>query len=748
MNSGNYGATEGQNNSQSFEKKDEHLLRSPKVSEKKAGARPVQKIKNFFNRKSQYPTSVFFILGTEFCERFSYYGLRSILVLYLTQWLGMGKNAATAMFHTFSFFAYFSPIFGAVIADSFLGRYRTILYISAVYGLGCTILSLTALPPPEVPGPVIGLLLISLGTGGIKPCVVTFGGDQFTSDQVKLRNTFFSIFYLMINLGSVISTLITPILRADVHCIQDSCYPLAFAVPALLMFISVVIFFAGRHQYKHVPPTGSLFTKVFKCILHGIQMKCKYSKYQEGKNHWLEYAGDKYEMSFIEDVKRLLNVLWLFLPLPIFWALYNQQGSRWTLQAAELDGRMGALGRLKPDQLQALNPLLIILLIPVFEKMVYPLLESCRIPNSQLQRMAAGMTFVTISFCLAGLVQIKIDDLKDTPLSGNAGYTILNAADCPIHIDGTPSPFFSGTIHPLQASPYQLTSAGQKEVSLSCEDQTQSFSVNMEPNKSWRLILTGTNNSLSLRKFEDRRQKSSDGQALVSVADFSHLSHTWYDVHIVPTSNSKARYVNFNISMNNATEFQELEPGDYDVALPAKDHEGHITWKKSGQPFTLGSGGVYTVVLLDTVYGESANVSVIVFMTVQENSLSMFYMVPQYIVITVGEIMFSISGLGFAYAQAPQSMRSVVQAAWLLTTAFGDLIVVIVAEVRLLPNQMSEFFLFAGLLLVDVVIFTIMAAFYKCVKMEDEAVVVNKTADDTGLINSSFNEEMPLQDKD
>jgi solute carrier family 15 (oligopeptide transporter), member 1 len=87
---------------------------------------------------------------------------------------------------------------------------------------------------------LIGLLLIAIGSGGIKPCVAAFGGDQFKlPEQVKQLAVYFSLFYFSINLGSFISTSVTPILR-DVRCLgEDTCFALAFAVPAALMIISI-----------------------------------------------------------------------------------------------------------------------------------------------------------------------------------------------------------------------------------------------------------------------------------------------------------------------------------------------------------------------------------------------------------------------------------------------------------------------------------------------------------------------------
>eukprot|EP00112_Aurelia_sp_Birch-Aquarium-sp1_P006295 Seg1697.12 transcript_id=Seg1697.12/GoldUCD/mRNA.D3Y31 product="Origin recognition complex subunit 2" protein_id=Seg1697.12/GoldUCD/D3Y31 len=176
-------------------------------------------VRNFLETKIGYPVSVYFILGNELCERFSYYGMHAILVLYLTSMLKMDKDQATEVYHAFNMLCYFSPVFGAIIADSFWGKYKTILYISLVYALGNIVVAVTAIPKlldaVKLAGPMIGLLLIAIGTGGIKPCVSAFGGDQFEAGQEEKLQSFFSIFYFSINVGSLLSMLITPILRDE-----------------------------------------------------------------------------------------------------------------------------------------------------------------------------------------------------------------------------------------------------------------------------------------------------------------------------------------------------------------------------------------------------------------------------------------------------------------------------------------------------------------------------------------------------
>lgn len=144
--------------------------------------------------------------------------------------------------------AYFFPLLGAIVSDSWLGKFRTILYVSMIYACGNILLALSSAKPigiPQAPFSLVALLLIAIGTGGIKPCVSSFGGDQFVIPQQEQQLVaFFSVFYFAINAGSLISTFLTPVLREDVHCFGDeNCYPLAFAIPGILMIVSI-----GKHE--------------------------------------------------------------------------------------------------------------------------------------------------------------------------------------------------------------------------------------------------------------------------------------------------------------------------------------------------------------------------------------------------------------------------------------------------------------------------------------------------------------------
>uniref|UniRef100_A0A8C4F524 Solute carrier family 15 member 1a n=1 Tax=Dicentrarchus labrax TaxID=13489 RepID=A0A8C4F524_DICLA len=372
-----------------------------------------------------YPLSIFFIVVNEFCERFSYYGMRAVLVLYFKYFLRWDNDLATSIYHTFVALCYLTPILGAIVADSWLGKFKTIIYLSIVYAIGQVLMAVSAIHDitdtdrdgtPDnmtfhVALSMVGLFLIALGTGGIKPCVAAFGGDQFSDSQDKQRRTFFSVFYLCINGGSLLSTIITPILRAQECGIysQQKCYSLAFGVPAALMVVALVVFIVGSGMYYKAEPQGNIMLDVCKCIGFAIKNRYRHrsSQYPK-KEHWMDWAEDKYEKLLIAQIKMVLKVLFLYIPLPMFWTLFDQKGSRWTLQATTMDGNFGLLV-IQPDQMQTVNPILILTLVPIMDSLIYPLIQKCGLNFTPLKRMTVGMLLAAIAFICAAVVQIEID---------------------------------------------------------------------------------------------------------------------------------------------------------------------------------------------------------------------------------------------------------------------------------------------------------------------------------------------------
>ena len=203
-------------------------------------------------KTDRMPPGIPYIIGNEAAERFSYYGMNSILVIFMTQYLmnaqgqpdHMTDAQADAWYHTFVSAVYFLPILGAFLADAVFGKYLIILLLSVVYCFGHFTLAMndTRL------GLVLGLGLIALGAGGIKPCVSANVGDQFGATNQHLLPRMFNWFYFSINLGSAFSTLLIPV-------IAESGGPrVAFGVPGIAMLIATVVFWMGRRKFVHIPP--------------------------------------------------------------------------------------------------------------------------------------------------------------------------------------------------------------------------------------------------------------------------------------------------------------------------------------------------------------------------------------------------------------------------------------------------------------------------------------------------------------
>lgn len=277
----------------------------------------------------EMPGGVPFIVGNEAAERFSYYGLHAFLVIFMTKFLMdasgnpdyMTGEEATAWFHTFGTAVYFLPIVGAIVADVFLGKYRTIIWLSLVYCAGHAVLFMDQTRG----GLSIGLALIAIGSGGIKPCVSAHVGDQFGATNEHLLNTVLNYFYMAINVGAGVSIFVTPWL------LENYGPHVAFGTPGALMFISTIVFWMGRHKFVHIPPGGSAFLKE---AFSGVGLKA------------------------------IFKLAPIFAFVAVFWSLFDQTGSTWVLQSEKLNRNFLGFEWLS-SQIQAINPVMIIVFVPL-----------------------------------------------------------------------------------------------------------------------------------------------------------------------------------------------------------------------------------------------------------------------------------------------------------------------------------------------------------------------------------------------
>jgi len=330
------------------------------------------------------PPGIPYILTNEAAERFAFYGMRCVLTVFMTQYLlgrgglvdPMGPEQSKTWFHLFVSLVYFMPLAGALLSDIWLGKYRTIMLFNIVYCLGFVALVLDQTRM----GLCAGLVLIAVGSGLIKPCVSANVGDQFGKTNQHLLSRMYGWFYFAINFGSCISTLLIP------ELLERFGPRVAFGVPAALMVLATLAFWAGNRQMVHIPAGGFGFIK---------------------------------ETFSVEGVKALLKLGILYIFIAPFWAIFDQMDSAWVLQAEQMNRHFLGWQWLS-SQIVAANPFLVIIGIPIFSYVIYPAINKV-FRLTPLRKMSMGLFVAAVSWVVAGWSQTRID-AGETP---NVGWLFL-----------------------------------------------------------------------------------------------------------------------------------------------------------------------------------------------------------------------------------------------------------------------------------------------------------------------------------
>lgn len=415
------------------------------------------------------PRQIPYIIGNEACERFSFYGMRNILVQFLVSSVILAyvpeadrEGAAKDIFHSFVIGVYFFPLLGGWLSDRFFGKYNTVLWFSLIYCAGHACL---AMFDTHRNGFYAGMFLIALGSGGIKPLVVSFVGDQFDQSNKSKAKLVFDAFYWTINFGSFFASLLMPLF------LRNYGPAVAFGIPGILMFIATFIFWLGRRKYVRVPPTrgedpdsfynvsrtalrsdpqgqgrpglivaaagvaiavGLLACWAFKpafwpadfgfvisaCLALGVLIAFG----GIGVSMQLERARGSHADAAVDSVRAVLRILIVFALITPFWSLFDQKASTWVLQGKSMvvphDLWWWPSFLVKEaGQMQALNPLLVMLIIPFNNLLLYPVLRRAGFEPTALRRMGWGIAFSGIAWIVAGLIQLEIDSGMPTSLA-------------------------------------------------------------------------------------------------------------------------------------------------------------------------------------------------------------------------------------------------------------------------------------------------------------------------------------------
>ena len=633
-------------------------------------------------RDDRWPPQTKFILGNEAAERFSYYGMKGILALYITNVLMQTRDEATNIIHLFGFANYFMPMIGAWVSDRLWGRYHTILWISLSYCVGHGVMALSD-AIPTVEGKTFclfaGLGLIAFGSGGIKPCVSAFMGDQFKPEQKHLLQKAYAAFYWSINLGSTAAFILIPWIR------KSHGYSWAFGVPGIAMAVATLIFWLGTRKYVRVKPVGDalwfwkiLWTTVSVGAVVGTEIICQRSgmswaarlgcdaivvsimvgvisylyhrhmnrlperahggffgvfwyalttrsKVAAGKGLWAR-AQERFLDSAVADARTVVPILSVFALIPIFWSLFDQTFSTWVLQGEKMRPYFVGAYRFAADDVK--SPAAFVAAVSTNDTGIAAYLRT-NISPTQLSSFTNGPAIGmvqqnAIAFALDGILEEK------------------------------------GLYDPQRFAGVKLSP--ETELILRHGGATN------ETGRANRLLLEDA--------FPESLVKS---------------------YRIGPE------------------EMLSANPILVMIFVPIMTLLVYPLLGRLATPLRRMSAGMLL-----------AGFSFVIVAGLQKRidageQLSVLWQTLPYIVITIAEVLVSTTGLEFAYREAAPSMKSTIMGFWNLTVAFGNLFVSVLTWALAKGAgaghedsvSVSRFMLYAGMTFVVAVLFSIVAAFYK-----------------------------------
>jgi proton-dependent oligopeptide transporter, POT family len=408
---------------------------------------------------AKMPPQIPYIIANEGCERFSFYGMRNILQQFLPASMMMihlppaaREGAAKEVFHLFVMGVYFFPLLGGWLADRYFGKFNTIFWFSLIYCAGHACLAIFEDQPS---GFYTGMFLIALGAGGIKPLVASFVGDQFDERNKHLAKVVFDAFYWIINFGSFFASLLMPVFLAELGPRW------AFGIPGALMLVATIVLVIGKKRYVIVPPAPpnpSSFSNVVKTILKTrdasgalgpgaytaiggivlaigafgllalptfklvpvicLALVIMLAFGGVGTSMQLDRARGKHPDEAVNGVRAVLGILIVFALVTPFHSLFDQKATEWVIQGKQMSipswaVDLGPLGiwetNFLPTQMQAFNPLLVMLLIPFNNLVLYPFMQRRGYSPTSLRRMTWGIVFSGFAWVVAGGLQVVLE---------------------------------------------------------------------------------------------------------------------------------------------------------------------------------------------------------------------------------------------------------------------------------------------------------------------------------------------------
>jgi len=590
-----------------------------------------------------HPIGFWFFFWGEFAERSCYYGMRAILLLYMIQILGFEDGNASKVIAYFIAGCYLLPLIGGYVADNFIGKYRTIVYFSVPYIFGQAILAVAALHNETCLFLSLGLL--AMGSGVIKPNISTLMGqtyDQRRPGLTKLRSDAFAMFYGAINIGAAISSFGVPAIR-NYFGGDSRAYAIAFLLPTALMIMAFIVFAAGKPFYA--------VEKISRVHPTPDQRR--------------------------ERLAVLSRLFGLFLVVAVFWSIFDQSVSTWTLFARDhLHLELFGLP-LSPDQLQTVNPILIVLLLPPIT-MLWHFLARIGLDLKPTSKMLVGFVLTAITMAIVAWAgyrgaEVAVAGAPDVRIAAR------QATELAAEMVGRDKPAVEAAARIIAAvvadrdTPGQETAPKVAEEVMAAADpgavavataSAAATAVGRSADAVARALGDPTWVAAALDAAEaaaaaaDATTKAVKA-ATAAIRERGHA--TTLDMALVSAAANRAAN-----SAASATKAAEALQGNHDAL--AQTNAAVAT-------LAAADAAALTVQAVGQARGSAVPAAVAaVKNAAAKGRISLLWQVIPYLLITVAEICISVVGLELAFAAAPATMKSFVTACWLLCVFFGNIL--------------------------------------------------------------------------
>ncbi|XP_025417483.1 solute carrier family 15 member 2-like isoform X2 [Sipha flava] len=616
--------------------------------------------------------------------------------------LNFKDDQTMIIYHSFICLTFICPLIGAILADSFWGKFKTIYRFLTIYILGGV--TLTGASIVDMFGSdiqkyisMIGLFLIYISAGIIKPSGFTFAGDQFQFPQQQQQFQHYIIKFIMsLEIGSVLSSFLMPELRHSVHCFgKSSCFPLAFGVLVLTELSALAALLSGGNLYVKKKPERNVITRTFGCIFYALG-KTFTSGTSRDNVRFLDRAKPEYTDEEIADTRSALNVITVFTAYPVFWALNEQQTSRWTLQATLMNGRFDFMNwTIKPDQFHTISPMCELIFLILFDGTLNPLLAKIGIRKS-LQKITLSGFLATMAFIAAALLEFRILGISTVIPAGEGRLNIYNGYDCDVHarslslnVDRIIQPLGMMNVNYALVSRedvFEIILKFDRECTFVPENFELNTTVTVSEGKEISYYLTRLNTStITLNRVGDYDNYKQNKQGNPSLRVLIDDSFGFNDNISLISSNENRNSYSFSPSQR--MHFNEVHIGKYNL------------WQ-NGQMTPTSMEMIPATFYTITLQKNGNRTDIKLFSKYKGNYLHIFWQFPQYFFMISSITIFAVTRLDFTFTEAPINLKTFMYSFDLLTMAGGNLLVVIISTISI-KNQAFEYLLYSGLMCAD-----------------------------------------------